>query len=51
MVLRELLLEDEHVVHVREYPVEVGGEERGFDFMAHLLVASLIHLLDLELSD
>lgn len=45
MVLRELLLEDEHVVHVREDAMEVGREQVRLHFLAHLSVARPVQLL------
>ena len=46
VVLRELLLEDEHIIHVREYAVEVRGKKGRFNFVPHLGVARLVHQLD-----
>lgn len=51
VVLRELLLEDEHVVHVREDSVEIGRKQVRFHLFAHLSVAGLVEMLDLLLSN
>ena len=51
MILRELLLEDEHVVHIGENAMEVGREQVRLDFLAHLRVALPVQMLNLTLSD
>ena len=51
VVLRELFLEDEHVVHVGEDSVEIGREQVRLHLFAHLSVAGLVEVLDLLLSD
>ena len=51
VVLRELLLENEHVVDVREDSVEVRREEMWLNLLTHLGVTSGVELLDLRFSD
>lgn len=47
MILRELLLEDEHVVHVGEDSMEVRRQQVRLHLFEHLRVASIVQLLDL----
>lgn len=42
MVLGELLLENEHVVHVREDTVEIGRKQMRLHFFTHLRVARAV---------
>ena len=43
----KLFLEDEHVVHVVEDPVEIGRKKERFDLFDHMFVRCIVNLLNM----
>ena len=47
MEFGKLFLEDEHVVHVVEDPVEIGRKKERFDLFDHMFVRCIVNLLNM----
>jgi len=47
MEFGKLFLEDKHVVHVVEDPVEIGRKKERFDLFDHMFVRCIVNLLNM----